>query len=222
MIGENLKKNNGRGPFCISESLVKRLSRYHRTLESVAGLGVTYIASRELAEYNWVTSAQVRKDLSSFGNFGKRGMGYPVEGLKQELEQILGLDRRWSVVLVGVGNIGRALLAFGEFRHRGFDIVACFDIDPKKIGHGLRGIPIHHFDDLPDLVKQHGAEIGIIAVPTVSAQEVCNRLLDAGIRAILNFAPVRLEVPDGVTVRYEDMSIELETLSFALTSGRSV
>lgn len=207
------------GPSRISGSSVRRLSRYYRTLARVQKQGISHISSRELAERNGVTSAQVRKDLSTFGTFGKRGLGYPVDSLKDAIAGILGLDRQWPVILVGVGNIGQALLRYGQFRRQGFHIVAGFDVAPDKIGTSIDGVPIYRMERLPDLVAEEEVEIGILSVPAPDAQEVCERMVEAGIRAILNFAPITLETPEGVTVRYEDMAIELETLSYALTRG---
>lgn len=207
------------GPSRISGSSVRRLSRYYRTLARVQKQGISHISSQELAERNGVTSAQVRKDLSTFGTFGKRGLGYPVDSLKDAIAGILGLDRQWPVILVGVGNIGQALLRYGQFRRQGFHIVAGFDVAPDKIGTSIDGVPIYRMERLPDLVAEEEVEIGILSVPAPDAQEVCERMVEAGIRAILNFAPITLETPEEVTVRYEDMAIELETLSYALTRG---
>jgi len=206
-------------PTRISGSSVRRLSRYYRTLDRVQKQGMSHISSQELAERNGVTSAQVRKDLSTFGTFGKRGLGYPVDSLKDAIAGILGLDRQWPVILVGVGNIGQALLRYGQFRRQGFHIVAGFDVAPDKIGTSIDGVPIYRMERLPDLVAEKEVEIGILSVPAPDAQAVCERMGEAGILAILNCAPITLETPEGVTVRYEDMSIELETLSYALTRG---
>ncbi len=207
------------GPTKISGSSVRRLSRYYRTLVRVQKQGMSHISSRELAERNGVTSAQVRKDLSTFGTFGKRGLGYPVEGLKDAVAGILGLDRQWPVILVGVGNIGSALLRYGQFRRQGFHFVAAFDVAPDKVGTSIDGVPIYRMERLADVVAAEGVEIGILSVPAPNAQEVCDQMVEAGVRAILSFAPITLDTPEEVTVRYEDMAIELETLSYALTRG---
>jgi redox-sensing transcriptional repressor len=201
----------------ISGSSVQRLSRYYRSLQAAAREGREHISSSELAERNGVSSSQVRKDLSHYGNFGRRGLGYPVEGLREALAGILGLDRTWQVALVGVGNIGSALLNYPEFRRQGFHISVAFDVDPAKVGRSRAGVPIYSLDRLRREVRRTGAEIGILAVPATSAQDVCDRMVAAGLRAILNFAPVNLDAPEGVTVRNEDVAIELETLSHLLT-----
>lgn len=201
----------------ISDSSVRRLSRYYRTLQAAAASDQAHISSRELAEQNGVTSAQVRKDLSTFGNFGRRGLGYPVEHLRVELARILGLDRRWNVVLAGVGNIGTALLRYPEFRRQGFHIVAAFDVDHRKTGTVREGVPVFEMARLRQEVRRLNAQIGIVAVPADQAQRVCDQMIEAGVRAILNFAPVTLDVPEGATVRNEDMAVELETLSHHLS-----
>jgi redox-sensing transcriptional repressor len=218
-MGSAQPESGRKQPVTVSESSIQRLSRYYRTLESAAEIGIKHISSSELASSNKVTSAQVRKDLSTFGTFGRRGLGYSVEELKMGIADILGLNRRYNVVLVGIGNIGRALLDFGEFRRRGFDIVAGFDIDPKKVGSKRKGVDIYHEDDFQEIVKKLDVDIGIIAVPAANAQDVCDAIIKSGIRAILTFAPIRLHVPENVAVRYEDMTIELESLSFALANG---
>lgn len=215
-----MAENRERGATRTSESSVRRLSKYYRTVVAAQKRGVTHLSSRELAEQNGVTSAQVRKDLSSFGNFGKRGLGYPVGGLREAIAGIMGLDRRWPVVLVGVGNIGSALLKYAEFRRQGFHIVAAFDVARARVGTTVNRVPVHHLDELPRVAAQEGAEIGILSVPAPHAQEVCDAMIDAGIHAILNFAPITLETPAHVMVRYEDMAIELETLSYELTRRR--
>ncbi len=201
----------------ISDSTVRRLSKYYRTLMSAAARQRENISSRELAEQNGVTSAQVRKDLSACGNFGRRGLGYPVEHLRDALARVLGLDRHWAVVLVGVGNIGTALLRYPEFRRQGFHIVAAFDVDQRKTGIDREGVPILDIGELDAEVRRREAKIGIVAVPADQAQTVCDQMVTAGLRAILNFAPVTLDVPAHVTVRNEDMAVELESLSHVLS-----
>lgn len=204
----------------ISYSTIRRLSRYHRVLEVAAEEeDITHISSRQLAERNGVTSAQVRKDLSSFGTFGKRGLGYPVRELRDEILRILGMDRQWPVVLVGTGNIGRAMIDYVEFRRRGFFIVAAFDVDPKKIGISYRGVPVFPMFRLPEVVETHEVGVGIVAVPALSAQRVCNQLAESGVQGLLNFAHTRLIVPPGIKVRTVDMSIEMETLAYMVKKG---
>ena len=200
-----------------SDPSVQRLSRYYRSLQAAAREGLEHISSSDLAGRNGVSSSQVRKDLSIHGNFGRRGLGYPVEGLKEAIAGILGLDRTWQVVLVGVGNIGSALLNYPEFRRQGFHISVAFDVDPAKVGRREAGVPVHPMKRLRSEIRRTGAEIGILAVPAEFAQDVCNQMVAAGLRAILNFAPLNLDVPEGVTVRNEDVAIELETLSHLLS-----
>jgi redox-sensing transcriptional repressor len=203
----------------ISQPAVRRFSLYYRTLLEAQGRGLSSVSSQELAEQTGVTGVQVRKDLSLIGTLGKRGLGYPIPALMKELGRILGLDRRWPVVLVGVGSLGTALLNNVRFRRKGFPIVAAFDIDPLKIGVPTGGTPVYHIDMLPHIIRQQAARIGIIACSVDAAQSVCDRMVEAGLKAILTYAPVNLEVPPGVTVRYEDILVELETLSFILRRG---
>lgn len=204
----------------ISESTVRRLSLYLRLLREVRLEGTHVLSSRELAERTGTTSAQVRKDLSFFGSFGKRGRGYDVDELECTLAQILGLERRWQVVLIGVGKIGSALLGYGDLARRGFDIVAAFDVDRTKVGRHPSGVPVRPLDELEEVVRTRGVTMGIIATPPEAAEATARRLADTGVGAILNFAPVKLLTPDSVTVRTMDVALELEGLSFALTSER--
>ncbi|MFC1530138.1 redox-sensing transcriptional repressor Rex [Gemmatimonadota bacterium] len=203
----------------ISFSTIRRLSRYYRVLETAAEEDLTHISSNQLAERNGVTSAQVRKDLSYFGTFGKRGLGYPVRELRDEILRILGMDHQWPVVLVGAGNIGRAMIDYVEFRRRGFFIVAAFDVDPKKLGISYKGVPVFPMFRLPEVMQTHEVEIGIVAVPALSAQRVCNQLAESGVKGILNFAHTRLIVPPGIRVRTVDMSIEMETLVYVVNKN---
>jgi redox-sensing transcriptional repressor len=206
-------------PLKVSQPAVRRFSLYYRTLLEAQGAGAASISSRELAERTGVTGVQVRKDLSLIGTLGKRGLGYPIPALMRELGLILGLDRRWPVVLVGVGSLGTALLNNVRFRRKGFPIVAAFDIDAAKIGVPIGGTPVYHLDLLPHVVRQQKARIGILVCSTEAAQLVCDRMVEAGLQAILTYAPVNLEVPSGVAVRQVDTLVELETLSFALRQG---
>jgi redox-sensing transcriptional repressor len=201
----------------ISISAVRRLVLYHRTLELALERGESSISSVELARRNGVTAVQVRKDLSCFGAFGRRGLGYPVLGLKDELRRILGIDRTRTVIVVGVGNVGMALMAYVGLRQRGFRILAGFDIDPRKSGSKYSGIPVYPMDRLKEVAKHESIDIGVVTVPAPSAQEVCDRLIDAGVSAILNFAPTCLSAPEGVAVRNVDMSTELKVLAFLMS-----
>ena len=198
----------------ISESTVSRLSHYYRVLEEVAAEGGKVISSQLLAEREGITSAQVRKDLSYFGSFGRRGLGYSVEHLREQIRAILGLHRRWRVAIVGAGHIGSALLAYRGFSSQGFDIVAVFDADPQQVGRTMGALEVRHVSHLSAADE---IDIGVIATPVRAAQEVAEALVAAGVRGILNFAPRKLRVPDDVWVRTVDMTTEFEGLSFALT-----
>jgi redox-sensing transcriptional repressor len=185
----------------------------------MGAVGKPTVSSGELARTAGTSAAQVRKDLSSFGSFGTRGLGYPVPPLVRGLQRILGLSCAWTVVLVGAGRIGSALHAYPHFGERGFRIVAILDHDPAKIGTRWGEVRIRPMDELEPLVEREGVEMAILAVPGVAAQEVTDRLVTAGVRAILNFAPVRLEVPEHVVVNDVNLALELEALSFALVHG---
>jgi redox-sensing transcriptional repressor len=183
------------------------------------------VSSEHLAQRCGTTAAQVRKDLSFFGTFGKRGRGYTVPELIRALRAILGLERRWRVALVGAGKLGAALLAYQDFGRQGFDIVAAFDADPEKIGTEWHGLTVRADDEL-EVALREGIEIVIVAVPADVAQSVVDRVVGAGVRAILNFAPTKLKVPEGVALKTVNMAVELEALSYALVNdargGRSV
>ena len=198
---------------------IYRLSVYTRCLLQLEEDGVKTISSQEMADRFNLNSAQVRKDLAYFGEFGVRGIGYYVAGLKAELQQILGLDRQWPVVLVGFGNLGSALFHYKGFGRQGFRIAAIVDNDPAKVAREVESVPVVPSRDLAREVKARGIQIAIVAVPAESAQAVTDRLVSAGIRAILNFAPARLKVPREVRLKNVDLSIELETLSFYLAQG---
>lgn len=201
----------------ISDSTVRRLSVYLRLLREMREEGREIVSSRELAEGSGTTPAQVRKDLSLFGSFGKRGRGYDVRALAETLRGILGLKRRWRVGLVGAGKIGSALLGYRDLSRRGFEIVAAFDVDADKVGRTVFGVPVHPMSELAAVVSERGLEIGILAVPPDVAQEVADRLVEAGVRGLLNFAPVKLRTPPEVRARSVDVALELEGLTFALT-----
>ncbi len=200
----------------IPEMTIRRLSVYTRCLLQLEEDGVKTISSEELAERFNLNSAQVRKDLAYFGEFGVRGIGYYVSGLKAELQKILGLDREWQVALVGFGNLGSALFNYKGFARQGFRISVIFDEDPQKAGRTVDGVPIRPLRELAHEAKARSLQIGIVAVPAETAQAVVDRLVGAGIKAILNFAPTRLKVSKDVRLQNVDLSIELETLSFYL------
>jgi redox-sensing transcriptional repressor len=202
----------------ISESTVRRLSIYLRLLQEVDGIGQETISSEELAGRAGTTAAQVRKDLSSFGSFGKRGLGYTVPELLRTLREILGLNRDWRVALVGAGKIGTALISHRNLQWRGFEIEAVFDTDPAKVGRQLGSREILEDALMERELREKGIDIVVIAVPSDAAQAVADRVVAAGVQAILNFAPVRLRVPPTVALRNVDMVVELEGLAFALSS----
>ncbi|HEX2441803.1 MAG TPA: redox-sensing transcriptional repressor Rex [Methylomirabilota bacterium] len=203
----------------IPEMTIRRLSVYTRCLLQLEEDGVKTISSQELAERFSLNSAQVRKDLAYFGEFGVRGIGYYVSGLKAELQRILGLDREWAVALVGFGNLGSALFHYKGFGRQGFRIAVVIDDDPAKIGRDVDGVPIVGSRDMPREIKARGIQIAIVAVPPESAQTVTEQLVAAGIKAVLNFAPTRLRVARDLRLKNVDLSIELETLSFYLAKG---
>jgi redox-sensing transcriptional repressor len=202
----------------IAESTVRRLSLYLRFLEDFGQQGESTVSSETLASRGGTTSAQVRKDLSFFGSFGKRGLGYNVMELTGRLREILGLDRRYRLVVIGAGKIGSALVQFGGFRQRGFDIVGIFDRDPAKIGGRWAALTIQSADRLAAGIRELRPDVVVIATPAEAAQGVADTAVEAGVRAILNFAPVSLSVPDEVTVKTVNLAMELEALSYALTN----
>jgi redox-sensing transcriptional repressor len=198
---------------------IRRLSVYTRCLLQLEEDGVKTVSSQELAERFSLNSAQVRKDLAYFGEFGVRGIGYYVSGLKAELQKILGLDREWPVALVGFGNLGSALFHYKGFARQGFRIAAIVDDDPAKVGREVEQVPIIASRDMARELKARGVQIAILAVPAEAAQAVTDQLVAAGIRAVLNFAPARLKVSRDVRLKNVDLSIELETLSFYLAKS---
>lgn len=203
------------------EACVARLSLYVRELTRLCTQRVGYVSSRLLAQQLGLTDAQVRRDLSTFGQFGTSGRGYEVQRLHDRLTSILGVaGRTWHVALAGVGNLGSALLAYRGFQERGFLFRVAVDADPQKIGRTLQGVVVAPSAQLETLITQHQISIGLIAVPVESAQEVCNQLVGAGVRAIVNFAPVRLEVPSSVWLRSVDLAVELESLAFYLAQAQ--
>jgi len=200
----------------ISESTIHRLSLYYRILSVLEKENRETVSSKELAKREKLTPAQVRKDLSFFGSFGTRGLGYPVNELKRRISEILGLNRTWNVALVGVGNIGSALVGYKEFQRQGFQIKMIFDNDQRKIGSNHKGIMVSDVKNIFQELKNNNIEIVVIAVPATVAQYIVDDVVNAGIKAILNFAPANLRVPEDVFLRNENMSMELEYLSFAL------
>jgi redox-sensing transcriptional repressor len=202
----------------IADSTVRRLSAYLRFLEDFEGRGLATISSEELARRGGTTSAQVRKDLSFFGSFGKRGLGYSVPELAGRLREILGLGREWRVVIIGAGKIGAALAQYRGFRQRGFIILAAYDSSPDKIGMTLEDIAVRDIANLERDVRQEHPDIAVLTVPGEDAQRVLDRIVKTGIKAVLNFAPTQLQSPPDVTVKTVNMAMELEGLSYALTN----
>jgi len=206
----------------ISESTIQRLSLYYRVLSILEVEDIKTISSKELAKQEKLTPAQVRKDLSFFGSFGTRGLGYPVTELKSKIANILGLDREWKVAMVGVGNIGSALVGYKEFQRHGFSINMIFDNDQRKIGSNHKGILVSDISNLKEGLIENNIDIVIIAVPATVAQYIVDDIVEAGVKGILNFAPINLRVPENIILRNENMSMELEHISFSLVNRESI
>jgi redox-sensing transcriptional repressor len=198
----------------IPEKTVTRLSIYLRSLEELETQGVTSVSSRQLAGRLGLNSAQVRKDLAYFGQFGVRGLGYYLADLKHNLERILGLKQDWEVALVGAGNLGAALIAYKGFQARGFRIGLAFDSDPAKIGRQIDDVTVQDAAKMAPTLHRKKVKIAVMAVPADAGQAVADQLVDAGVTAILNFAPIQLLVPEGVKVQNVDLSVLLKTLSY--------
>jgi redox-sensing transcriptional repressor len=198
----------------IPEATVARLPVYLRALHGLQEMGVATVSSEELATAAGVNSAKLRKDLSHLGSYGTRGVGYEVEYLVYQISRELGLTQDWVVAIIGVGNLGRALSGYGGFASRGFRVASVLDADPNVVGQRISGLTVEHIDKLETIVKDRGVSIAVIATPGAAAQDVCDRLVAAGVTSILNFAPVVLSVPDTVDVRKVDLSIELQILAF--------
>jgi redox-sensing transcriptional repressor len=198
----------------IPEATVARLPIYLRALTILAEDGTASVSSEELAALAGVNSAKLRKDLSHLGSYGVRGVGYEVAYLVYQISRELGLTQDWPVAVVGIGNLGHALANYGGFASRGFSVVALFDQDERVVGEPVAGLTVSHLDDLEEVVATTGVAIGVVATPAAAAQEVCDRLVAAGVRSVLNFAPCVLSVPPGVDVRKVDLSTELQILAF--------
>ena len=204
----------------VSELTTNRLSVYLRCLNVLDAAGVRTVSSQALAEQFHLNAAQIRKDLAYFGEFGVRGVGYYVKELRRHLRQILGIDRGVCVAIMGAGNLGLALADYPGFRDEGFEIVAMFDTAREKIGHRSRaGVPIYDLKDLRKVVRRERIKIAVISVPTGAAQSVVNAVAAAGIRAVLNFSPGAIKVPDGVKLKSMDLTVSLESLSFFLAQA---
>lgn len=203
----------------IAESTVRRLSLYLRFLEEFESRGQTTVSSGELARSGGTTSAQVRKDLSFFGSFGKRGLGYGVKDLIASIREILGLEQPWPVVIIGAGKIGAALAQYRGFTSRGFHVVGVYDSDPAKAGVKLGPLTVRPDEELEHDIRVHKPRIAVLAVPAEAAQAMVDRVVAAGMHAILSFAPAPLLAPEGVTIRAVNMATELEILAYSLTHG---
>ncbi|NTW00149.1 MAG: redox-sensing transcriptional repressor Rex [Oscillochloris sp.] len=196
--------------------VIRRLPLYARSLRYLLEEGIHSVSSQELGERINVTAAQIRKDLSYFGEFGKQGIGYDVEKLLNHIERILGLTQSWPVVLVGVGHLGQAIARYDGFHTQGLQIVGLFDTDAQKIGQMVSGVEIFDYARMPQVIHESNARLGIIAVPAADAQSVADMLIDAGIRAILCYAPIILQAPDHVWVRYIDPVAVLHSMTYYL------
>ena len=209
----------------ISKPTSRRMSLYLRVLHSLLDQGKAAISSKELGDQTGVKDAQVRKDLACFGSLGRPGVGYRIRDLHDQLRQLLGMDQTWKTVLVGAGNIGRALLAYPRFRNEGFDFVAAFDHDKKEVGKRIAGLCVQSMGELKKTVKKKNVQMGLIAVPPDAAVAVAQSLIDAGILGILNFAPIRLDLPKEIAVVNVDFTDALEQLAFeirlSITDGKS-
>ncbi|MEX1255051.1 MAG: redox-sensing transcriptional repressor Rex [Dehalococcoidia bacterium] len=201
-------------PIAIPEVVIDRLPVYARALALLERQGRDVVSSQELGEQLGVTPAQIRKDLSYFGRFGKQGRGYNVGRLLAELRQILGLTRDWSMVLVGVGRLGRAIVGYAGFAPQGYRIVAVFDSDPAIVGSDVDGLIVKPVDALESALRDQQVDIGIVAVPGANAQEVIDKLVAAGVKAILNYAPIAAQVPPDVHVKDIDPVLALQSMTF--------
>lgn len=201
----------------ISKATIDRLPLYFRTLRQIQEEGIEIISSEEMGRRIGVTPEQIRKDLASFGEFGKKGVGYYVKELIRNIGEILGLHRNWQIAIVGVGHLGWALANYENFGTLGFNLAAIFDVDSSKVGRTINNIEIQHLQHLHTIVQERNIQIGIITVPAEHAQKVANQLIDAGVKGIWNFAPIKLDVPDHIRSVSEDLSVGLSSLSYFLS-----
>lgn len=207
-------------PLEIPDVVIDRLPVYYRRLRRMREAGVMVVSSQELGDALGVTPAQIRKDLSYFGRFGKQGRGYSVERLVEELRLILGLDRRWRMALVGVGQLGRAIASYNGFSPQGFDLVAAFDSSPEQVGTDVDGVVVEDVRSVGARLRKDPVDIGIVAVPSEAAQEVIDALVSAGVKAILNYAPIAVQVPPGVELRRIDPLVSLQGMTYHLRRER--
>lgn len=201
----------------IPRSTIERLPLYKKAMEELALSGKRHVSSNEIARRLHLSDAQIRKDLSYFGKFGVRGKGYDIESLSSTISDILGTSSTWDCILVGVGNLGRALLSYKGFQDHNFAIRAAFDVDPEKVGTPIQGCPVHHMEEMGEVLEEHSVRLAILAVPAESGEEALEHLLDHGITGILNFAPFVPEVPEGIVVESVDLSTNLQVLAYFLT-----
>ena len=216
MSSTNISNNSG-SPSNVPEVVIQRLPLYVRALTQFAGSGDDGISSEQLGQRLQMTPAQIRKDLSYFGRFGKQGRGYSVASLEQRLRSILGLNRAWNTMVIGMGRLGRAVVSYPGFAPEGFNIVAAFDADDSIVGETVSGLDIQSISDLAKTVKEKDIKIGIVTVPIEHAQEVIDTLVDAGIKSILNYAPLSPKVPEGVTVRGIDPVLSLQSMTYYIS-----
>jgi redox-sensing transcriptional repressor len=202
----------------IPSVVIDRLPLYSRALSALEAEGREVVSSQELGTRLGVTPAQIRKDLSYFGRFGKQGRGYNVRKLLEELRRILGLDRQWRMALVGVGRLGRAILGYEGFGPQGFRIVAAFDVDPARVGEQVDGLPIRNASDIAEVLSREPVDVGIVAVPAEIAQDVIDTLVTCGVRAILNYAPIAARVPRGVHIKRIEPVLALQSMTYHLKS----
>ena len=210
-----MKSNNTR----VSNAIIRRLPRYRRYLNELRKKGIKKISSNELSELIGYTASQIRQDLNTFGGFGQQGYGYSVDSLFQEIKKILGLDREYKTIVVGIGNLGQAITNYTYYYKIGFNIVGLFDVNPKLVGLSINDVLVRDFSEMSDFVKENDIDIAIICVNRENAQKVTDVLVDAGIEGIWNFAPVDLNVPNDVAVENVHLSDSLHTLSFLIRSN---
>ena len=216
MSSTNISNNSGSAPN-VPGVVIQRLPLYVRALTQFAGSWDDVISSEQLGQRLQMTPAQIRKDLSYFGRFGKQGRGYSVASLEHRLRSILGLDRAWNTMVIGMGRLGRAVVSYPGFAPEGFNIVAAFDADDSIVGETVSGLDIQSISDLAKTVKEKDIKIGIVTVPIQHAQEVIDTLVDAGIKSILNYAPLSPKVPEGVTVRGIDPVLSLQSMTYYIS-----
>ena len=206
----------------ISMAVIRRLPKYYRYLGELLDNDVQRISSKELSEIIGFTASQIRQDLNNFGGFGQQGYGYNVEALHKEIGKILGLDRPYNAVLIGVGNLGQAITNYSGFRNLGFEIKALFDANPRMIGLKIRELEILDSDIIEDYIKEHEIDIAIVCIPKNGAQELINRIVGAGIKGIWNFAPIDPEVPKGIIVENVNLTESLFTLSYLMKENNEL